>query len=270
MKKIESIEEYKQIQLDLLLLFHRFCTEHGIKYSLAAGTLIGAVRHKGFIPWDDDIDVYLLRDDYNKLLSLCPPVVGDYGVLLSREREPEWHKAYSKFYDNRTRLIEQTRNGYERQGIGIDVFPIDDVPDDQKEWEAYNRKRILLRNIVSIKSLKFSTKRNPLKSAFALVGQLLLAPVSFEKFAEIMDKYSRKNNGKGYSHVYENCLGVYNSKKAWKKKSFETVIDADFEGYQVKIMEGYDDYLTTVYGDYMQLPPVEKRVAHHAFAAFWK
>ena len=270
MKRIESIEELKEIQLDLLLALHQFCCEHGINYSLAAGSLIGAVRHKGFIPWDDDIDVYLLREDYNKLIDLCPPVLEDKYVLLSRELDKKWHRAYAKFYDNRTIMVESTRNKYEGMGVGIDVFPIDDVPDDQREWKKYNKKRIFIRNVAAIKSLAFSKKRNPLKSVFSLLGQLMLAPISFETIAEIMDKYSQKNNGKGYGHVYENCLGVYNSEYAWLKEDLKEVIDVSFEGHQVKMMAGYDDYLTKVYGDYMTLPSKEKRVTHHMFEAYWK
>ena len=270
MREINSLVELKKIQLELLLVFHEYCCKHGIKYSLAAGTLIGAVRHNGFIPWDDDIDVYLLREDYNRLINLYPVEEKQDCILLSKERDEKWHRAYAKFYDNRTFIFEETRNRYEGLGVGIDVFPIDDVPDNQREWEKYNRKRMLIRNATAIKSLKFSRKRNLFKTVFSLFGQMLLVPVSFKTITEIMDKYSQKNNGKGYSHVYENCLGVYNSKYAWLKKDMEEVIDSEFEGHQVKIMKGYDDYLSKVYGDYMKLPPIEKQVTHHSFTAYWK
>lgn len=270
MREIKTIEELKKIQLDLLLEFHRFCCENSIKYSLAAGTLIGAVRHKGFIPWDDDIDVYLLREEYNKLLKLYPNAPQNNCSLISMERNNHWYRAYAKFYDTRTLMEENTKNKYKGIGVGIDVFPIDDVPDEHDEWKKYNKKRMFLRNIMSVKSFTFSSKRNILKTVFVFLCQLLLLPFSLRWLAVEMNKYSQKHNGKGFSHVYENCLGVYNSENAWLKKDIEDVVDAEFEGHLVKIMKGFDDYLTTVYGDYMELPPESKRISHHSFEAYWK
>ena len=270
MTKIESDEELKRILIDILLSFHQFCTDHNIKYSLAAGTLIGAVRHKGFIPWDDDIDVYLLRDEYNKLISIYPQVYQDKFSLITMERDSGWHRPSGKLCDNRTVVVECVRNKYEGGGIGIDVFPVDDVPDDPSEWMRYEKKRRFLRNVLAIKTIKYSRKRSIGKSIVLLLSRLLLWPFSFSFLAGIMDKYAQRNNGKGYNHVYENCLGVYNSRHPWLKQDMEQVIDADFEGRTVKIMQGYDDYLTTVYGDYMKLPPEEKRVSHHAYEGYWK
>ena len=270
MKKIESIEELKHIQLDILIAFHQFCIEHNIKYSLAGGTLIGAIRHKGFIPWDDDIDVYLLREDYEKLNAAFPSAFNDKFILVTRERDCKWNRAYGKLYDSRTVMKEHALNTYKQLGVGIDVFPIDDVPDEQSEWDSYNRKRKLLRDIYTIKSLQFSTKRSAEKNVLIFISRILLWPFSFRFLSTMIDKYSQKYNGKGYTHVYENCLGVYNSKYPWKKSDLENVIDTEFEGHTVKIMKGYEDYLTCIYGDYMKLPPVEKRNTHHHFDAFWR
>ena len=270
MKRIETIEELKNIQLNSLLAFHQFCEENDIKYSVAAGSLIGVVRHKGFIPWDDDIDVYLLREDYNKLISSFPVVYHGRYVFVSLERNHEWNRAYGILYDNKTIKKEDTRDVFPDMGVAIDVFPIDDVPDDISEWNRFNKKRMFLRDIFMIKRLTLSRNRSLLKNLFILVSRVLLLPFSFGFLARSMNRYSQLHNRKGYSHVYENCLGVYNTKNAWLKKDLETVNDAIFEGHNVKIMSGYDDYLSTIYGDYMQLPPAEKRVTNHSFIAFWK
>lgn len=270
MRKIDSLEELKEIQLNILVALHRFCVEHGIKYSLAAGSLIGAVRHKGFIPWDDDIDIYLMRHEYNKLISLFPNNYEEKYCLLTIERDKNWHRSYGKLCDNRTIEIEETRNKSEGIGIGIDIFPIDDVPDDLTEWMLYEKLRRLLRNMMTLKSLELSKKRSIIKNILVLFSRIVLSPLSFRYLSKIIDNYAQKCNMKGYSHVYENCLGVYNSKHPWLKHDLEEVIDVIFEGHGVKIMQGYDDYLVTIYGDYMQLPPEEKRVTHHAFKAYWK
>ena len=268
MKEITSTDELKSIQLEILIAFDKFCSENGINYSIAAGTLIGAIRHKGFIPWDDDIDVYLLRKDYKKLISVFPNRLKDF-ALVSMEREKKWHRPYGKIFDCRTLMIENFRNRFEGQGVGIDVFPIDDVPDSVTEWTIYNKRRILLRNIYMLKSLTLSTRRGLAKNLLVILSRLALFPFSFSVLTKWINSYSQKHNNKGYMHVYENCLGLYDTKKAWLKKDMECVEDALFEGHYVKVMKGYDDYLTTIYGNYMQLPPQEKRITHHAYKAFW-
>ena len=121
MKIISTVEELRSIQLEILLSLHEFCTQNNINYSLAAGSLIGAVRHKGFIPWDDDIDVYLLREDYKKLEQLFPLVYQNKYSLVTINRDSQWTRSYGKLYDNRTVEEEDVTNKY-TIGIGIDVF----------------------------------------------------------------------------------------------------------------------------------------------------
>lgn len=270
MKKIDTLEELKKVQLSILLSFHQYCSDNDIKYSLAAGTLIGAVRHKGFIPWDDDIDVYLLRPDYNKLVSLFPPTYQGRYCLYTLERDKKWNRAYGRFCDNTTLEFDIARNNYEGIGIGIDVFPIDDVPDDLLDWERFERKRRLIRDVITIKTMALSRKRSFFKNSLVFLSRIITWPFSFPFLTKLMDQYAQQNNGKGYSYVYENCLGVYNSKHPWLKKDLEEVVETCFEGHVVKIMKGYDDYLKTVYGDYMQIPPENKRVSTHTVTAYWK
>lgn len=270
MRRIDTKEELKAIQLNALLALNDYCTRNSIKYSLAAGSLIGAIRHKGFIPWDDDIDVYLLRSDYNILISHFPKVFEEYYILISKDRDSRWLRTYSKLYDNRTVMKESARFSFEDLGVGIDIFPIDDVPDNPSEWKTYNKRRMLLRDILFLKTMKFSSKRGFLKNFVLFLSRIALFPLPYKFLIRRMDFYSQKNNNKGYSTVYENCLGIYNSPKPWLKKDFDQVIDAEFEGHKIKIMVGYNDYLTTIYGDYMTLPPVEKQISHHSFFAYWK
>lgn len=270
MRKIESVDELKKIQLDILISFHEFCVEHNIKYSLAAGSLIGAVRHKGFIPWDDDIDVYLLREDYNKLVELYPKMYNEKYSLITLERDSRWHRTFGKLCNIQTIEIEDVRNKYYEIGIGIDVFPIDAAPDDEKEWIKFNRNRMFLRDLITIKSMTYSAKRGIIKNTIMFISRVLLVPFSFSFLCKTLNQYAQKYNDKGTNHVYENCLGVYNSKRPWLKVDFDQVISSSFENHIIYIMKGFDDYLSCVYGDYMELPPVEKRVSTHTVKAFWK
>ncbi len=270
MKRIETVEELKKIQLDILLSFHQFCVENDIKYSLAAGSLIGAVRHKGFIPWDDDIDVYLMRDQYNELIAKYPKIYQGHYSLVTMERDNQWHRSFGKLCDTRTVEVEDVRNKYPEIGIGIDVFPIDDAPDKMGDWLSFDKKRRFWRDMMTLKSMTYSAKRSWAKNAFMYITRVLLTPFSFSYLAKRMDKQAQSCNGKGYCHVYESCLGVYNSKHPWKKTDLQEVIEAPFEGHTIHIMKGYDDYLKTVYGDYMKLPPEGKRVSTHTITAWWK
>lgn len=269
-RRISTIEEFKQIQLNILASLHQFCSENGIKYSLAYGSLIGAIRHKGFIPWDDDIDVFLLREDYNKFISSFPKTYNDYYALVSMEIDEKWHRAYGKMFDNRTVEVENTRNLYQGVGVGIDIFPVDEVPDDISKWFRYEKKRRFIRNAFTLKNLTISKERSIGKNLIILLGRLCLAPFSSSFFAKLMNIYGQKYNGKGYNHVYENSMGYYNTICPWNKSDFEEIMDASFEGLTIKIMRGYDNLLSNVYGDYMKLPPEEKRVSHHSFEAYWK
>lgn len=269
MKIISTVEELRSIQLEILLSLHEFCTQNNINYSLAAGSLIGAVRHKGFIPWDDDIDVYLLREDYKKLEQLFPLVYQNKYSLVTINRDSQWTRSYGKLYDNRTVEEEDVTNKY-TIGIGIDVFPVDDVPDDLNEWKSFEKKRRFWRDFTTLKSMTFSKQRSLLKNLFMMASRCITSFISFGYLTKRMDRLSQSNNQKGYKHVYENCPGVYNSKHPWLKRDMEEFIEASFEGHKVSIMKGYDDYLKTVYGNYMQLPPADKRVSTHTIKAFWK
>ena len=269
MRKIESVEELKKIQLDILLSLHQFCSENNINYSLAAGSLIGAVRHKGFIPWDDDIDVYLLRSDYKKLEKSFPQFYDEKYSFVTINRDSKWPRVYGKMYDSRTVEDEDATNKYPI-GIGIDIFPVDDVPDDINEWRSFEKKRRFWRDFTTLKSMTFSKNRSMSKNLFMIVSRCLTCFFSFSYLTRKMDRLSQMHNGKGYKHVYENCPGVYNSKRPWLKIDLYEFLEVPFEGHQIRIMKGYDDYLTTVYGNYMQLPPIEKRVSTHTIKAFWK
>lgn len=268
MREIKDVEEIKDIQLDVLLKIHEFCVNNDIKYSLADGSLIGAVRHGGFIPWDDDIDICMMRDDYNNFIQLFPFMYKEYVSVISMERDLQWAYPFAKAYDVRTIKREPITNNRPEIGIGIDIFPLDEVPDDE-EWLRYNKTRKRLFLLFRTKALKISKDRTLFKNIIVLIAKILLSPFSHRRLSIIMDQYSKKNNGKGYNKLFECCLGMI-LKKPFPKSAFDNVIDITFENHRLKVMGGYDQCLRNYYGDYMQLPPIEKRVTHHSFEAFWK
>jgi lipopolysaccharide cholinephosphotransferase len=268
MKKEIGTEEFKKISLDILLAVHEFCQDNNIKYSLACGTLIGAIRHKGFIPWDDDIDIYIVREDYNRFISIFPQLYKEKFSLISLERSSQWNCAFAKVYDSRTIMIEDKRTDIEGLGIGIDIFPIDQAPDDDEIWCQYEKKRKILRGLYEMKELRWRKTRSFMKNVIVEFCSLFLFPFPARFFASWMSSYGQKYNGQRSDYYAENCYGMPNNR--FPKSDFFHTIDWPFENYTFKIMIGYDDYLTRFYGDYMQLPPLEKQSYHHHYVAYWK
>lgn len=265
MRTIDLIE-LKKIQLDVLDVIHKFCVENDIQYTLGCGTMLGAVRHKGYIPWDDDIDIYLLRSEYNRLLQLFPESK-DNVRIEALERNSSWDKAYAKAYDERT-VCEEDSN-CKVIGVSIDLFPIDYVPRDDKKWLKYNKKRRILKIASDLKPMNFTKDQPLLKKIELALCKMILLPFSQRTLIKWLNRYAQKYNDSESEYVFECCQGLL-LKNKFKASAFDKYIDLPFENRVYKVISGYDEYLKAAYGDYMKLPPVEKRISHHAFHAWWK
>lgn len=266
MKSID-IEELKVIQMDILEVVDRFCIEHNIRYSLACGSCLGAVRHKGYIPWDDDIDIYIPREDYERFINIFPKEFENIKVA-SLKRDTKWNRAYAKAYDARTIMEEECKSPM-IIGVGIDIYPIDNVPDSEEDWLRYNKKRRILVFAQELKVVVPGTGRSVFKNILLRFIHLFLLPFSSRNIAKYIDRYAQKNNGKGYNRSFECVQGIF-QKHPFNSSLLTEFIRVPFEDRQYLIMKDFDAYLTNGFGDYMQLPPVEKRVSHHDFKAYWK
>lgn len=267
MKEIE-LEELKGLQMDVLTAIDKFCTENGITYSLAGGTLLGAVRHKGYIPWDDDIDIYLYRDDYNKLINTFPEVYEGRYKIASLERDKEWERPYANAYDDKTILLEKSTEK-KQIGVFIDIFPIDNVPDDEIEWRNYDNSRRRLQKFHALRFIRYSKSRSFIKNTIVLLTRVFTFFLSKRSVAIYLSKLAQKYNSIETKYVFSNAQGIF-VKKRFLRKVFDHVIELPFEDRKFKGFADYEEYLRNAYGDYMKLPPVEKRVSHHCFEAYWK
>lgn len=267
MKSIES-GEMKLIQMDILDALQRFCGERGIVYSLSSGSLIGAIRHKGYIPWDDDIDIYMLRDDYNRLMREFPDIYEGRYMIGSLERNTKWDRTFAKMYDNRTVMVENRRDAVET-GINIDIFPIDEVPADDDVWHKYNKRRYFLHRMLDAKDrLVNDPTRSFGKTLMLLPIKFLLLPWSKRALVNRLSALAQKWNGCNSGRVYNCAWGeVFDP---FSKSLFDDIMDIPFEDRTFKCFAGYDEYLRATYGDYMQLPPEDRRVSHHKFKAWYK
>lgn len=265
--KVISLEEAKKVELEILLNVADFCDRHGLRYYLAYGTLIGAIRHKGFIPWDDDIDIQMPRPDYNKLIELYNRENENKQYFLIDPKSKKAGHPYVKVVDNRTVKKELGTKKGSMLGVDIDIFPIDGMPSDQAEYDKWFNK---LRKCYT----KFQYSNSSLKGcAFKTKIHLLL----YKPYALCRGKLLKKAAKLHALYPYEECEYVgtmemmYNSKKnRLRKEYFDGYALVEFEGHQLKAPKNYHAVLTDIYGDYMKLPPEDQQVTHHTNSSFWK
>ena len=267
MKEIK-LDELKKIQLEILDVVHHFCQENGITYFLSSGSLIGAVRHKGYIPWDDDIDLYMPRKDYDRLVSAFNMDNRQRYRVVSLLTDENCTLAFAKVERTDTRIIEHVDYPM-ALGINIDVFPVDGVPDDLEERTKYFAKIQWFRNELVLKDVSLDFKRRGLiKNIILLLGKLFLFHKSMRHLAEQLDMSIDKVNSD--SQYVCNLVMGNGINSVFTREAINDSTDVEFEGKFYKTMRGYEEYLTKTYGNYMQLPPIEKRVSHHVFTAYWK
>ena len=265
MKEIEK-EAYKRIPFEILIHFADFCEKNNIRYSLAYGTLLGAIRHKGFIPWDDDIDVIMPRADYERFKTIYHSERYPFSdITINKDHPTPMGKVYDSqtfFYSNRI------RRSY---GLFVDVFVVDNFPTNVKErlrWQKLIRFLILV-NYVKNASLKgfLDNRRSFLRKIKIVLYKML--PVSKSFIKKHLFRLSQKYDGAttGLTGITMSCDNPYDTYPA---DFFEEYVDVEFEGRKFKAIRQYDKWLRICYGDYMQLPPVEKRVGKHRITAYYK
>ena len=264
MRKITDIQELRSIQMGILDDVHQYCMEHGLTYFLSSGTLIGAVRHQGYIPWDDDIDIYMPRKDYEQFLRTFKDKTGNYRVLAPSVSESTGSDAYyytfAKVIDTRTLMVEKETKGFEI-GVFMDIFPVDYVTDNMQERErVFKQKKLLYK----IRRCKISNS-NPLQSRLAYIVYKCWPMTVKQIERKIQRLIVLQKPTHTVCNMTEAGPGI---KGCFPADDIAAMVDIEFEGKLYKTMVGYKDYLTRTYGDYMTLPPLEQRVTHH-FEAYW-
>lgn len=263
MKEI-TIEELKGLQLEILKAVHNFCDENQIRYSLAYGTLLGAIRHNGYIPWDDDIDILMPRPDYNKFIKEFNSYSETY-KLISPEMNYSYYAPYANVYDNRTILKETHLDNGNSLGIKIDIFPIDGVSPNTM---MYSIQRRCISILNSLRSIKIEHRYNNHSYKYYLKKKLVsIIPMRIiQKLIVYISQLQHFENSKYARNI------VFESKSVpcLQKSSYKKFILHKFENYKFYVLEEFDIVLRASYGDYMKLPPKEFRIPHHNFEAYWK
>ena len=266
-KEVTDISEIQQMELGIMEYIHEVCQKIGVKYFLAYGSLIGAVRHQGFIPWDDDMDICMLRDDYEKLQDYLIAHPDERYEVMSYKNNINYVYPFMKVQDNRTYLLEEDVRIDSNMGIYVDIFPVDGYEDDQ----AFKDKmtKIIKKRQLSCYTFKGITNtKSVVNSMIRYISVIIFYFTNTNKYVSQIDELAKSRKVENYEQV-DYLIYKDMNKPVWKREWLEDVETGNFEGKEFMIPKHYHEILTSDYGNYMQLPPVEQQVSHHDFK-LWK
>lgn len=244
-------------ELDILLEVDRVCRENNIRYFLCCGTLLGAIRHQGFIPWDDDVDIVMFAEDFWRFMEIAPKAFGKDYFLQSTDTDL-WYKAFLKVRKNHTTMIETCYENLKfHQGVWIDIFPIFSYTNDEKTLKKINRK-LTFSNLLMQDAFNAKSENVPVKLKLLQAVPIQLRRSLCKRIRKRVIKTSRSITNCEY------YWGFPVRKSRLKLTDFLEEIRVPFEGYMLPVPKGYDSVLTDIYGDYMTPPPPDKRDGGHS------
>lgn len=266
MKKISDVKEIQSYILPVMKYIDEVCEKHNLRYSLARGSMLGAIRHKGFIPWDDDMDIIMPRPDFDKLIEIFNKNKNErFKILSPYDYDSFYVGQMMKIYDSSTKLHEFSDKYNLVYGAYVDVFPIDGIPTDINKAKKHHKKYNKYRKILHVLSAYRFRKKNDIKKKLSN----LLKPLLY-KYVDECKKYHHKydyNNSKRVSLLVQT---LDFERDILDKSWFDSLIKVKFEDTEFRVFEKYDEALTRYYGNYMQLPPKEEQEPHHSFDLYVK
>ena len=256
----------KKIEVELLKKIDKVCRENNINYSLIDGSLLGAVRHQGFIPWDDDMDIMMPRPDYDKFRNIMINNNFDGIKYMDYLTQNDCYYVFGKIYDPNTILQERDTYEVKNFGVYVDIFPVDGLPDNEKDIIKHMKKIERLRNI---RRYAIHTKLSKMNKFINILYKVLSIPIKLyghKRINKKTDKLMRKYNYNTSKYV----TSLYSDVSCFKHKYFDKDFFSKthyskFEDTEFLIRDNYDKYLKDMYGNYMEFPPEDKRVSGHYF-----
>lgn len=261
-----SLQELKKIEFDILQMFDDFCKKNNIRYFLAYGTLLGAIRYKKFIPWDDDVDLLIPREDYDRLITLFKD--SDRYRLFAFEKDQNYFFPFAKLCDMTTKKDEFGYKNNVELGVDIDLFPLDAWDDDFEKAKKEAKHISKLMFCLNMVKLRKADSVNPLKRVAKSILMIYCKLLGGKHFIRKIQKETCKTGQQGNSYLGAKSWCVYGAKGIIPAEAFSESIDIEFEGKMFPAPVGYDKYLTCLYGDYLPEPPKEKQKTHHSFKAY--
>lgn len=266
-----ELRKVQLIQLSIATEIKRICDKNDIDYFLDSGTLLGAVRHKGFIPWDDDMDIGMTRENYNRFIEAAKTDLGDEFFLQTWETDKYYPMPFAKVRKNGTLFVEENFDKAKfHQGIYVDVFPYDNFPMDKKRqkklWRRKNYLSAML--LMKCKAIKFKSNSNTFVKVILKI--LMFSVIKFltvfyskkrliVKYEKNIKKYSEEKSDLVYEQTQCYTFGYW----VMDKEYLDGTISLPFEDTEFKVLKNYDKYLTHIYGDYLTPPPEKSRMLGH-------
>ena len=266
-QEVTDIREIQQMELGIMEYIHEVCQKIGVKYFLAYGSLIGAVRHKGFIPWDDDMDICMLREDYEKLQDYLIANPDERYEVMSYKNNLNYVYPFMKVQDNQTYLLEEDVRIDSNMGIYVDIFPVDGYEDDVN-FKNKMTKLIKKRQLSCYTFKGITNTKSLLNSLIRYISVIIFYFTNTNKHIRGIDELAQSRKVDDYELV-DYLIYKDMNKPVWKREWLNQTITGVFEGKEFMIPKNYHEILTSDYGDYTQLPPVELRFSHHDFQ-LWK
>lgn len=269
--ELSEIRKIQLTQFEMLIEFDRICRLHNIKYQLFAGTLLGSIRHKGFIPWDDDIDICLIRSEYEKFVQVAPKELSNNYFLQTNQSDPLYYKQHARLRKNNTLMIQkQFMNLDIHQGIWISLFPLDNIKPGTLpgfvQRKVYQLLLITMARINDSRSMEACLQRKGLKRQLKLAIHHITKIVPKSMTDQLQYNVANMFNKKDSEFISHITNGV-NKKRYYAYKmlrdDFYDVIEGEFEGHNFPIPRNFDKILKRLYGDYLTPPPKNQQKSHH-------
>lgn len=256
------MNDLQKVELELLKVFIDVCEKLKLNYFLVCGSCLGAARHGGFIPWDDDMDVGMYREDYNKFMEQAPALLPEGIFLQNYKTDPKFPYIFAKLRNSNTTYIEKSSAHLDiNHGIYIDIFPLDGFVDDVAEQKIFNfRTKFYKSQLASAFKLPATIKGKLLMSTLRLFGCHLRSAKIAEKLETHISQYPIET-----SSVVCNHGTWYGSRDFISAEFYGKGTEILCEGMSVRVPEKYDEYLTALYGDWRTPPPPEKQKGHHYY-----
>lgn len=264
-EKIMQLEKMHVLQIKISLEIKRICEKHNISYFIMAGTVLGAVRHGGFIPWDDDMDIGMLREEYNKFLKVCETELGEEFFLQTWDTDPEFPFSYAKVRLKSTNVIAKFAkdNSLKCNGIFVDLFPFDNAPDDAKLAQKQAKRYFVCKRLLWLKKgMGKSIKQESFKQKLKYYASYFVASViPYNWIKNYFQKVLIKYNDIDTRCVVADSVYTY-QKESLDRKWVTNLENVKFETEEFMAFKDRIAYLEHLYGDYMKLPDEDKRYGH--------